>query len=758
LPFKGLYKFEEFELDPSRRTVARAGAILPLSPKAYEVLFYLVANSGRVVTKEELLTAVWPNTFVEEANLTQHIYSLRKALTDRAGCIVTIPGRGYQFTAKVHPQSFAELVPEKLPKEVPTPQVREGTNMFVVQSSSRTGKQMANLAAEADQEDAPPTTEEPAASPAEGFGYSDNDDSPTANKQQRHSILQRMLGPLALAAGILVLLAIAYIVVRPQNQHPFERFTIEKVSDSQHLALAAVSPDGNYLASVVLDAKGDESLWVRHIPTGSERPILQDAAFTYLDMVFSTDGNYIYFRTNALGVNPLPPNRKDVYRIPVFGGLPVRIFEDVDAPISFIDKGRRLCFYRQNKSDYQFINADVDGGDEHVLVTWRLPYPVENACAPDGKRAAVEDNLGNVEILDFASASKRNLLTSAALGGSLYHLCWDLSGNGLWATRMKSSSLFLGQIVQLSYPGGSLRQITSDLSNYSDISLTADAKTLVTVQRERNLGFEELSMADPSLAREHGPQGLRWFSWLDDGRILASDEQSSLRLIDLPRDKATGLTGKEHSFIQPAVCTADRLVATGLNPDGITRSIYSMRQDGGMATRLTSGSVDIFPECTPDGRWLFYTDNTVPAKAQILRLALKEGTTQKVTEGVWFDLSSDGKLLATTSTDQFPGRTKSKQLQIFSTETLRIVQNLPFPVEADSWIAFSTDHQSILYSMRTATESTIWRQPLDSTAAVKVVSISGKSVDWIRPSPDATRLGLITEAPRSSAVLLRDNR
>jgi DNA-binding winged helix-turn-helix (wHTH) protein len=462
LPFKGLYKFEEFELDPSRRTVERAGAILALSPKAYEVLFYMVANSGRLVTKEELLMAVWPNTFVEEANLTQHIYSLRKALTDRAGSIVTIPGRGYQFTAKVHPQSFAELVPEKQPKEVPAPQVREGTNMFVVQSSPRAGKQMANLAAEADQDDAPSATEEPAASPAESFGDSKNDDSPTANKQQRHSNLHRMLGPLALAAGILVLLAMAYIVVRPQNQYPFERFTIQKVSDSQHVALAAVSPDGNYLAFVVVDAKGDQSLWVRHIPTGSERPILQDAAFVYLDMVFSTDGNYIYFRTNALGANPRPPDRRDVYRIPVFGELAVRVLEDVDAPIIFIDKGRRLCFYRQNESGYQFINAAADGGDEQILVTWKRPYPVENACAPDGKRAAVEDNPGNVEILDFASASRRSLASSAAVGGLLYHLRWDPRGQGFFAVRKKNSSLFLGQIVYLSYPGGSFRQITSD--------------------------------------------------------------------------------------------------------------------------------------------------------------------------------------------------------------------------------------------------------------------------------------------------------
>jgi tetratricopeptide (TPR) repeat protein len=60
-----------------------------------------VANFGRVVTKEELLKAVWPESFVEESNLSQHIFTLRKALGDKAGCIATIAGRGYQFTVDV---------------------------------------------------------------------------------------------------------------------------------------------------------------------------------------------------------------------------------------------------------------------------------------------------------------------------------------------------------------------------------------------------------------------------------------------------------------------------------------------------------------------------------------------------------------------------------------------------------------------------------------------------------------------------------
>src|SRR5580704_4643266 len=101
LAFKGLYRFDEFEVDASKRAFLRNGAPILISPKAFEVLLYLVANPGRVVTKEELLKAVWPDSFVEESNLAQHVSWLRKGLADKSNYVVTVPGRGYQFTAEV---------------------------------------------------------------------------------------------------------------------------------------------------------------------------------------------------------------------------------------------------------------------------------------------------------------------------------------------------------------------------------------------------------------------------------------------------------------------------------------------------------------------------------------------------------------------------------------------------------------------------------------------------------------------------------
>src|ERR1700739_1904581 len=99
-----LCHFGQFVLDPGRRTLSRADSPVSLTPRAFDVLLFLVQNPNRLVTKEELLQAVWGDTFVEEGNLTQYISHLRKALDDNSEdtrLIVTIARKGYQFTADV---------------------------------------------------------------------------------------------------------------------------------------------------------------------------------------------------------------------------------------------------------------------------------------------------------------------------------------------------------------------------------------------------------------------------------------------------------------------------------------------------------------------------------------------------------------------------------------------------------------------------------------------------------------------------------
>jgi DNA-binding winged helix-turn-helix (wHTH) protein/tetratricopeptide (TPR) repeat protein len=130
----GIYRFGEFELDPSSRTFSRNGAQIPLYPKAFEILIYLVTNPGRVVTKEEIFKAVWPESFVEDGNLARQVSSLRKALGDRSACIATVPGRGYQFTARVEKAPTAGGASRGGTEDILAERVDERTRVVIEES------------------------------------------------------------------------------------------------------------------------------------------------------------------------------------------------------------------------------------------------------------------------------------------------------------------------------------------------------------------------------------------------------------------------------------------------------------------------------------------------------------------------------------------------------------------------------------------------------------------------------------------------
>ena len=103
-PTKCFYDFEIYRLDPIEQLLWCNGVHVPLSPTLLQLLVALVESHGRLIEKEELLRSVWPDTFVEEGNLTRNISSLRRALGDEAKqprFIETIPWRGYRFVAEV---------------------------------------------------------------------------------------------------------------------------------------------------------------------------------------------------------------------------------------------------------------------------------------------------------------------------------------------------------------------------------------------------------------------------------------------------------------------------------------------------------------------------------------------------------------------------------------------------------------------------------------------------------------------------------
>jgi DNA-binding winged helix-turn-helix (wHTH) protein/TolB-like protein len=134
---KHFYEFDSFLLDETERLLLREVEPVSLTPKAFEMLVVLVSNAGRAMAKEELMESVWPDAFVEEANLAVNISMLRKALGEMPGgrqYIETLPRRGYRFAAEVR-EFWDERSPSRVTTIPPTSVEQTGDDKAVAEAS-----------------------------------------------------------------------------------------------------------------------------------------------------------------------------------------------------------------------------------------------------------------------------------------------------------------------------------------------------------------------------------------------------------------------------------------------------------------------------------------------------------------------------------------------------------------------------------------------------------------------------------------------
>jgi DNA-binding winged helix-turn-helix (wHTH) protein len=116
---KDFYEFESFHVDARRRLLFHEGRPVHVTPKAFDILLGLVRSGGRVISKDELMTTIWPNCFVEEGNLAQNIFLLRRVLGERKNehkYIITIPGVGYRFAPYVRESAVSPAIRKVTPR------------------------------------------------------------------------------------------------------------------------------------------------------------------------------------------------------------------------------------------------------------------------------------------------------------------------------------------------------------------------------------------------------------------------------------------------------------------------------------------------------------------------------------------------------------------------------------------------------------------------------------------------------------------
>ena len=363
----------------------------------------------------------------------------------------------------------------------------------------------------------------------------------------------------------------------------------------------------------------------------------------------------------------------------------------------------------------------------------------------------MEDDAGKLDAIKFATGT-RTPYGKFVNGRWFYHLQWDAKSRGLFAITVQKSH-FSGQLAYLTWPQGKLLEITNDLNNYSGISVTADAKTIATTQKEHNTRFVDVPLATPTTPQEHTFSSLEWFTWIDSHRVMVSGEDSTLKIADLANDETkTVNTAKDHFFFQPSLCGPDALVASGNTADQQNPGIYKMQLDGTVATRLTTGVQDLWPQCTLDGKQLFYSDDHDDANSSVLHMPITGGTAHPLAKGVYFVMARDGKSLAV---HYFY---KESRLQFFSPDNAQSMHSVAVPGTASHIFALSPDGKTIYYFSRKEADSTVWQMPIDSTTPTQLTTFPGRTIKYLQASPDGQRLGLVVQKPESQVVLLHEVR
>jgi Tol biopolymer transport system component/DNA-binding winged helix-turn-helix (wHTH) protein len=765
-PIKPYYEFGSFRLDLAERSLRRDGVPVQLTPKMFDILLLLVERKGQLVSKDELMRAVWPDTFVEDANLTVNISSLRKALGDTGNghqYIETVQRRGYRFGVEVREHGGAEVK--------------------AVEAAAQ---------------------QEQVTRPRAGG--------------RRVSVRKLALGAVAIA----IALAGIYKFGDSRwgrSEPSFQTMKIAKLTTSGKVMEAVVSPDGKYVAYVFEDG-GKLSIRVKQVAAESEAEIVAPQDLPLGGLTFSRDSNFVYFL--KVGKESL---FAALYQIPVLGGMAIKLLNPADADrraqtgisssVSFSPDGARMAFLRMTDGPREsvLVVANADGSGDRTLAVWHWPERFAGAPAwsPDGKMIVCQSysNVGRYD-RGFVAISVADGMTQE-IGSKRWapgQFAWLPDGAGLIfaaAEDAPGSTSTNSQIWRLSFPGGEARRITNDLSNYRSVSLTSDAGGMVAVQRERLSSLWFVPRGDATRARQitfnaGKREGLNGLATLPDGRIVY--------------DVDAGVAGQQNIVVvnsdggnpKQLTTNAKGRINTGhaVSPDGSfivytsatdRYHIWRMDSDGANARQLTFGDGEIAPRISPDGKWVVY--NAMNAgKPTIWKVSL-DGDARQLSFGgdeidpqispdgkwivystmnpeeptVWkmpFDggaatqlmnkhsgrprISPDGEMIACYSWDEWPNKTPKIAVIPFSGKGP--VKTFDFNPRAQRDVRWSPDGKALTYIEDRAGISNLWRLPLDGGAPRQLTDFKSDRIYNYVWSRDASRIICVRGVDLSDAVLI----
>jgi serine/threonine protein kinase/Tol biopolymer transport system component len=630
---------------------------------------------------------------------------------------------------------------------------------------------------------APPATAFPSSSPAAPSGSAPSaplsGEFPAPATRSRGLIATIViLALLLIAGGLYQWRHLNHVSVA--NLPPAE-MTITSETSSGSVNPAIISADGKWMAYATSE-RGQSAIHIRQIATGSDVQALPPAPGDTSGLTFSLDGNYLYYSFH-------PPGQRisTLYAVPSLGGTPRMILADVDSPISFAPDGKRFVFVRDDptKQYTAVLIANSDGTGERLLAQRAAPHFFSDngpAWSPDGQRialAAMDAGPHTVfypVVLDVSTGHESRLGTTD--WGYLRQFAWLPGGSGIVFAGSAGIQSLNSQLWLITYPGAVARRITNDLNLYVGASITADGKSLLTIQATIASDIWIVpwtAAADPGAGRSvtSGTQlanGYTGIAWLSSGQIINSYYGSGqLRMMqsDAQGGSSRRLQLNGAASIAPAPCQKGGFVYSA--GESLNSSIYLWTSSG--SRQLTQGPHDSFPACSPDGKWLIYdTDSAtnihlMKAPLDAFTQAVPLGASSGAFGNVVASFSPDGRWVAAL------GRTTTSATQhnaIVILDARDGSQRAAYPLPLDALshteggrvLAWAPDGKGVVFIRHTEEVGNLWLQPVDTShfdkapAPREITHYASGDIFSVTFSPDGKNMALSRGHESNDAVLI----
>ena len=447
----------------------------------------------------------------------------------------------------------------------------------------------------------------------------------------------------------------------------------------QALGFTSISADGRLVAYAKRES--ERSLRVKQVATGSEITVVppQPGFFgteaTSSAATFTPDGNYLYY----LHGDPKNGNSTNLYDVPALGGASRQIVSDVASTVAFSPDGKHMVYKRtiQDKGEDQLLVANVDGSGEKIIFRHEsgtdglTTDPSWSASSDLIAVGALQLGRRNTLASILVLTPEGKLVRSFAVPMLVSAVAWLPDSSGLFFVGAEKSTGLRPQIWFQPYPTGEPLKISNDLSVYFSLSVTADGKSLVTVQRREqatiyvgNSPNDLNDKVDFNLTPISTEQATGYnLSWTAAGKLLQVDSARHAFVTGANGANRVHLLENDPLVTEATACGSGDLVVLVMVTEDNAQQVWRINIATQELKQLSFGKADYGASCTPDGKWAVYMGSATTDKvAHIFKISIEGGGPVELAHGTvsGSKVSPDGTLVAYGKTNGQGAGAKSK--------------------------------------------------------------------------------------------------